>query len=88
MKKTFWRIHINNPAEKYDYMCGGTLDRLITMVQDEDNRRADGINVADALLFYMTNVNKAMSNEVFYEDKSPSGLSFKLYLADKVEQED
>lgn len=83
-----WRIHISNPIKKYDYMCGGTIDRLIAMVRDEDNRRADNISVANALLSYITRTNKTMSNDVFYEDKFPNGLRFKLYLAGEVEQED
>lgn len=87
MKKSFWRIHIQNKNMKYNYICGGTIERVFELVQNEDARRDDGFEVAKAILAYMVRVNKPMSPEVFYEDRATNGLYFRLMLCGEIEIE-
>lgn len=87
MKKSFWRIHIQNKNIKYNYICGGTIDKIFEQVQEEDIRRNDGFNVAQTILFYMASVNKPMSPEVFYEDTTTNGLHFRLFSCGEIEVE-
>lgn len=87
MKKSFWRIHIQNKNTKYNYICGGTIEEVFERVQDEDARRNDGFKVAQAILAYMVKVNKPMKPEVFYEDSATNGLHFRLFSCGEIEVE-
>ena len=88
MNKKFFRIYIHDSATNYYYLAGGILDELIAKIIECDQQRNDGIAVHQAVILYMTQVNKPMNNKVFYEDRTKNGFSFHLYDCGEIELED
>lgn len=87
MTKKFFRIYIHNSATNYHYLAGGSLDELIPKLMECDQQRDDGISVHQAIILYMTKINKPMNDQVFYEDHTKNGFSFYLYDCGEIEQE-
>lgn len=88
MKKSFWRIHISNPAEKYDYMCGGTLDNLTEQLIKEENKYISTSFVTGLIRFMSIGTSSPPEIGLVYEKELDNGVHLGVYYAGEVEQED
>lgn len=88
MGKKFFRIYIYDSINNYNYLAGGTLDELIPKLIECDQQRNDGISVHQAIILYMTKINKPMNSKVFYEDRTKNGFYFKLYDCGEIKEKE
>lgn len=79
LQNAHFRITISNPSINYYFLCGGTLTELDSLIEQNDQERADDISIKNEIIKGFINHQVDNESEQFWHAEFENGLRATLY---------